>query len=174
MKCGFIIQISGEKCLEIPLKCIKVLKLESEVVSMLYGGYDHSIDKKGRLAIPSKLRDELGDSFMVCRGIYGKRCICVYPKEQWEALVEKIGQLPASRSSVVKRFLYDGAFSVEFDTQGRILLPSSLREYAELENEAHIIGVDTNLEIWNKDIWNEENSKYTAETIASIVSELDF
>lgn len=141
---------------------------------MLYGGYDHSIDKKGRLAIPSKLRDELGDSFIVCRGIYGKRCICVYPKAKWEKLVEKIGSLPASRSSVVKRFLYDGAFSVEFDTQGRILIPASLREYAELENEAHIIGVDTNLEIWNKDLWLKENSEYTAEAIASIVSDLDF
>ncbi|MBR6902908.1 MAG: division/cell wall cluster transcriptional repressor MraZ [Clostridia bacterium] len=141
---------------------------------MLYGGYDHSIDKKGRLAIPSKLREELGDSFMICRGIYGKRCICVYPKAQWERLVDKIGQLPSSRSSDVKRFLYDGAFSVEFDTQGRILIPSTLREYAELGSEAHIIGVDTNLEIWNKELWNTENSKYTAEAIASIVADLDF
>ncbi|MBO4693364.1 MAG: division/cell wall cluster transcriptional repressor MraZ [Clostridia bacterium] len=141
---------------------------------MLYGGYDHSIDKKGRLAIPSKLRDELGDSFMICKGIYGKRCVCVYPKAKWEELVEKIGQLPAARSSVVKRFLYDGAFNVEFDSQGRILIPASLREYASLETEAHIIGVDTNLEIWNKDVWGEENSEYTPETIASIVQDLDF
>ena len=141
---------------------------------MLYGGYDHSIDKKGRLAIPSKLREELGESFMVCRGIYGKRCVCVYPTSQWEKLVEKIGQLPSSRSSAVKRFLYDGAFSVEFDTQGRILIPSSLREYASLETEAHIIGVDSNLEIWNKDVWEEESREYTPEAIASIVSELDF
>ncbi len=141
---------------------------------MLYGGYDHSIDKKGRLAIPSKLRDELGESFMICRGIYGKRCVCVYPIKQWEILVEKIGQLPSARSSVVKRFLYDGAFSVEFDTQGRILIPASLREYAGLETEAHIIGVDTNLEIWNKDVWGDENREYTPEAIASIVEGLDF
>lgn len=141
---------------------------------MLYGGYDHNIDKKGRLAIPSKLRDELGENFMICRGIYGKRCICVYPIPQWEKLVEKIGQLPSARSSVVKRFLYDGAFNVEFDSQGRILIPASLREYASLDTEAHIIGVDTNLEIWDKDVWNTENSEYTAEAIASIVSELDF
>lgn len=141
---------------------------------MLYGGYDHSIDKKGRLAIPSKLRDELGDSFMICRGIYGKRCLCVYSKPHWEELVQKIGQLPSARASVVKRFLYDGAFSVEFDTQGRILIPSSLRDYASLDTEAHIIGVDSNLEIWNKDVWEQENREYTPEAIASIVSELDF
>ncbi len=144
------------------------------VAGMLYGGYDHSVDKKGRLAIPSKLRDELGENFMICRGIYGKRCICVYPIGEWEKLVEKISQLPSARSSVVKRFLYDGAFNVEFDSQGRILIPASLREFASLETEAHIIGVDSNLEIWNKDVWAKENLEYTPESIASIVEELDF
>ncbi len=141
---------------------------------MLYGGYDHTIDKKGRIAIPAKLRDEFGQSFMICRGIYGKNCICVYPTEQWDKLVEKIGSLPAAKSSVVKRYLYEGAFSVEFDSQGRILLPASLREFASLETEAHIIGVDTNLEIWNKELWQKENSEYTPESIAAIVNELDF
>lgn len=141
---------------------------------MLYGGYDHTIDKKGRIAIPAKLRDAFGQSFMICRGIYGKNCICVYPTEQWEKLVEKIGNLPSAKSSVVKRYLYEGAFEVEFDTQGRILIPQSLREFASLETDAHIIGVDTNLEIWNKELWQKENSEYTAESIAAIVNELDF
>lgn len=141
---------------------------------MLYGGYDHTIDKKGRLAIPSKLRFELGDSFMICRGIFGKRCLCVYPMSKWDELVGKIGSLPMAKSSAVKRFLYDGAFSVEFDSQGRILIPASLREYAELGEEAHIIGVDSNLEIWNKKLWAEENGEYTPESIASIVEELEF
>lgn len=141
---------------------------------MLYGGYQHTIDKKGRLAIPSKLREELGESFMICRGIYGKRCLCVYSSQQWERLVEKIGNLPSAKSSVVRRFLYDGAFNVEFDTQGRILIPASLREYAELDSQAHIIGMDTNLEIWNTERWVAENEQYTPESIASIVEELDF
>ncbi len=141
---------------------------------MLYGGYDHNIDKKGRLAIPSKLRFEFGESFIICRGIYGKRCLCVYSMPEWEKLVEKIGQLPASKASVVKRFLYDGAFNVEFDTQGRILIPQSLREYAELENEAHIVGVDSNLEIWNNELWAKENEEYTPESISAIVEELEF
>lgn len=141
---------------------------------MLFGGYDHTIDKKGRIAIPAKLRDEFGDTFMISKGIFGKNCLCVYPTEQWDKLVEKIGNLPAAKSSVVKRFLYDGAFSVEFDTQGRILIPATLREYACLETEAHIIGVDTNLEIWNKELWQKENSDYTPESIAAIVDELEF
>lgn len=141
---------------------------------MLYGGYQHNIDKKGRIFIPSKLRDELGESFMVCRGIYGKRCLCVYSMTEWEKLVEKIGNLPSAKSSVVKRFLYDGAFNVEFDSQGRILIPASLREYAELLEDAHIIGMDTNLEIWNTALWEAENCQYTPESVAEIVEGLDF
>ena len=78
---------------------------------MLFGGYQHNIDKKGRVFIPAELREELGTSFMICRGIYGKRCLCVYSSEQWERLVEKIGTLPSTKSSAVKRFLYDGAGS---------------------------------------------------------------
>ncbi len=141
---------------------------------MLYGGYQHNIDKKGRLAIPSKLREQLGESFMICRGIYGKRCLCVYSAENWERLVQKIGSLPSAKASGVKRFLYDGAFNVEFDSQGRILIPSSLREYAMLSESAHIIGMDTNLEIWNTELWEEENALYSPESIAEIVETLDF
>ena len=145
-----------------------------EVKIMLFGGYQHNIDKKGRVFIPAKLRDELGESFMICRGIYGKRCLCVYSEEQWSKLVEKIGTLPSTKSSAVKRFLYDGAFNVEFDSQGRILIPPVLREYAQLEGEAHIIGMDSNLEIWNTELWNLENAQYTPESIASIMEELNF
>ena len=141
---------------------------------MLFGGYQHTVDKKGRIFIPSKLRDELGEAFIICRGIYGKRCLCVYSNEEWNRLVEKIGTLPSTKSSEVKRFLYDGAFTVECDAQGRILIPNVLREYASLENDAHIIGMDTNLEIWNTELWNTENSKYTPESVASIMEELNF
>lgn len=141
---------------------------------MLYGGYQHSVDKKGRVFIPSKFREELGEGFIVCRGIYGKRCLCVYSADQWDKLVEKIGTLPSTKASAVKRFLYDGAFNVEFDSQGRILIPATLREYAQLENEAHIIGMDTNLEIWSNALWAEENDTYTPESVAAIMEELNF
>ena len=141
---------------------------------MLFGGYDHKIDKKGRVFIPSAFREELGESFIICRGIYGKCCLCVYSKAQWELLVEKIGTLPSSKSSTVKRFLYDGAFNVEFDTQGRILVPPTLREYANFDSEVHIIGMDTNLEIWDKDNWSEENKSNTLESISSVMEELNF
>lgn len=141
---------------------------------MLFGGYDHKIDKKGRVFIPSAFREELGESFIICRGIYGKRCLCVYSKEEWKNLVEKIGTLPGTKSSTVKRFLYDGAFNVEFDTQGRILVPPALRDYAGFDTEVHIIGMDTNLEIWDSGNWNEENENITLESISSVMEELNF
>ncbi len=141
---------------------------------MLFGGFDHKIDKKGRVFIPSAFRDELGESFIICRGIYGKRCLCVYSAEQWKLLVEKIGTLPSTKSSAVKRFLYDGAFNVEFDTQGRILVPPTLREYAEFDSEVHIIGMDSNLEIWDCRLWKEENESNTLEQISTVMEELNF
>lgn len=141
---------------------------------MLYGGFLHTIDKKGRISIPSKLRDELGSEFMICKGIFGKRCLCVYSLTEWDKLVEKIGTLPSTKSSGVKRFLYAGAFRVECDGQGRMLIPPTLREYAEIENEAQIVGMDTNLEIWNTALWEAENEAFTPESVASIMEELNF
>ena len=141
---------------------------------MLFGGYDHKIDKKGRVFIPSAFREELGESFIICKGIYGKCCLCVYSKDEWKNLVEKIGTLPGTKSSTVKRFLYDGAFNVEFDTQGRILVPPALREYASFDSEVHIIGMDTNLEIWDAAKWSEENENNTLESISAVMEELNF
>ncbi len=141
---------------------------------MLFGGFDHKIDKKGRVFIPSAFRDELGESFIICRGIYGKRCLCVYSAEEWSKLVEKIGTLPSTKSSAVKRFLYDGAFNVEFDTQGRILVPPTLREYASFGTDVHIIGMDSNLEIWDSALWSKENTSNTLESVSAVMEELNF
>lgn len=141
---------------------------------MVFGCYDPAIDKKGRMAVPSRLREKLGDSFIICRGIFGKRCLCIYSEPQWEKLVESIEALPKSKSIDVKRFLYDGTFNVEPDSQGRILIPASLREFADLESEVHIIGMGTNLELWNPDAWKEESEKNTPEAIADIMLNLEF
>ncbi len=140
---------------------------------MLFGGFDHKIDKKGRVFIPSAFREELGESFIICRYILAnKKCLCIYSKTQWEEFVKKIGTLPSTKSSAVKRFLYDGAFNVEFDAQGRILVPPVLREYANFGEEVHIVGMDTNLEIWDSELWKEENSNNTLEYISSVMEDL--
>ena len=78
---------------------------------MLYGGYDHTIDKKGRIAIPAKLRDAFGDTFMIAKGIFGKNCLCVYSNDQWDKLVEKIGNLPSAKSRPSARPLMYATFS---------------------------------------------------------------
>ena len=140
---------------------------------MLYGSYDHSLDKKGRVSIPAKLRDELGNDFMICPSLYGK-CLCVYSNDEWKHLVAKIGELPLSKSSGIKRVLYGSAFHVELDAQGRILIPPVLREYAQLSADVHIAGVDTSLEIWDAALWAEENGRYTPESIAQAMEELNF
>lgn len=140
---------------------------------MLFGGYEHKIDKKGRVFIPSAFREELGESFIICRYVFAnKQCLCVYSKEQWAEFVKKIGTLPSTKSSAVKRFLYDGAFNVEFDGQGRILVPPVLREYAALGTEVHIVGMDTNLEIWDSALWAEESKNNTIEYVSSIMEDL--
>ncbi|MCQ2448836.1 MAG: division/cell wall cluster transcriptional repressor MraZ [Clostridia bacterium] len=140
---------------------------------MLYGSYDHTLDKKGRVSIPSKLRDTLGNDFMICPSFNGT-CLCVYSNEEWGKLVEKIGQLPLSKSSKVKRKIFGNAFNVELDSQGRILIPAVLREYAQLDTDVHIAGVDTNLEIWDAELWRQENEDNSLESIASLLEELNF
>ncbi len=140
---------------------------------MLFGGFDHKIDKKGRVFIPSAFREELGDSFIICRYVLAnKHCLCIYSKEQWADFVNKIGTLPSTKAGAVKRFLYDGAFNVEFDAQGRILVPPVLREYAKLGTEVHIVGMDTNLEIWDSALWAQENESNTLEYVSSVMEDL--
>ena len=131
---------------------------------MLYGGYDHTIDKKGRVFVPAKFRDDLGENFIVCRGITGKRCLCIYPFAEWEKLVAKVSELPTAQASGIKRFIFDGAFNVEFDAQGRIVIPPTLREYAALDASAHLIGMNSYIELWSSEMWSTEE-ELTAEAI---------
>ena len=143
-------------------------------IDMLMGEYNHTIDAKGRLIVPAKFREVLGDEFVVTKGL--DNCLFVYPNDEWQKFEEKLQTLPLTNKNARQftRFFLAGAASVEVDKQGRILLPPVLREYANLEGEAHIIGMDTNLEIWNTELWNEENAQYTPESVAAIMEELNF
>ena len=141
---------------------------------MFMGEYNHTVDAKGRLIVPSKFREQLGSEFVVTKGLDG--CLFVYPAEEWHNIEEKFRNISMTSKDARKfsRFFFAGAAAVELDKQGRILLPPVLREYANLEGEAHIIGMDTNLEIWNTELWNEENAQYTPESVAAIMEELNF
>ncbi len=130
---------------------MKVVK--SGVIFMFMGEYRHSIDDKGRLIIPSRVREDLGDQFIVTRGLEG--CLFVYPKIEWDNIIQKYKQLPDTKDRrYFMRIFLSGATICELDKQGRVNIPSPLVEYAELSKDCIIIGVDDRLEVWSKDRWD--------------------
>lgn len=135
---------------------------------MLTGEYSHSIDVKGRLIVPSRIRDELGDKFAVTKGLDG--CLLLYPEDSWEAFTMKLQALPSSnsKSRKLQRFFLGGALVNEFDKQGRILIPSNLLEFAGIqkESEAVVVGVGNHAEIWSSSKWEENNSFDDIEDVA--------
>jgi len=126
----------------------------------LIGEYNHTIDSKGRLSIPSKFRAVLGESFVISRGV--DPCLIIYTEEDWNAFTEKISQLQLNDPSArdIKRFFGAGSANVEIDAHGRILIPSKLQAYAGLTKDVTIVGtIDGKAEIWDSARWEEkENS----------------
>ena len=122
-------------------------------VNTFMGQYTHSIDPKGRLIMPSKFRECLGESFVVSQGL--DHCLFVYTDEGWEQLAEKLKSLPLTNPNARKftRFLLGSATVCEVDKQGRILLPAHLREFAKLDKDVVLVGVGSRVEIWDKDTW---------------------
>lgn len=120
-------------------------------IVMFMGEYHHNIDEKGRLIMPSKFRDVLGDSFIVTRGM--DSCLFVYPKESWDNLTNELNQLSFTKKDVraFQRFFLSGATMCEFDKQGRINITTPLASYASLSKECVIIGVNDRIEIWAKE-----------------------
>lgn len=122
------------------------------VISMFMGEYHHNIDDKGRLIIPSKVRGDLGETFIVTRGL--DNCLFVYPMDEWEIIIAKYKQLPNTKDARnFMRFFLSGATECVFDKQGRIKVPIPLINYANLEKDCVIIGVNDRLEVWSKSNW---------------------
>lgn len=141
---------------------------------MFFGQHYHNIDKKGRVFVPAKYRAELGEEFMLSRSPDGKRCLCIYPMEEWRKIDEKLKSLPGVQAGKLVRFMYSGADSVSCDGQGRVLIPSALREYAGLEGETAVIGMSSKLEIWDGAAFRAEEAEETPESIAELARELGF
>lgn len=140
---------------------------------MLYGEYQHSLDAKGRVNFPAKLRESLGGQFMLARGL-GSRCLFVYSMEEWEKITKKIDQQPLSKAMALQRFLCSGAILAEPDKQGRILIPQSLRNYAGLQRDLVIIGASNRAEIWDQESWDALCRETTPDSIAQTLEDLDF
>lgn len=126
---------------------------------MFIGEYTHSIDEKGRMAIPSKMRKDISTGAVVTRGI--DNCLWLFPKKEWQALAEKLASLPLSdaNSRAFSRLMLAGAMEVEFDSQGRILLPGYLRTFAGLKKNAIVAGLYNRLEIWDSEKWTQYKDK---------------
>ena len=122
---------------------------------MFIGEYHHSIDDKGRLIIPSKFREELGNNFIITRGI--ENCLFVYSLDSWNEIVRKIESLPFTKKDArtFTRFFLSGASEAEFDKQGRINITSPLISYANITKECVVIGTGDRLEIWSEESWND-------------------
>ena len=137
---------------------------------MFMGEYHHSIDSKGRIIIPVKVRDDLGENFIVTRGLDG--CLFLYHKCEWDKIIAKYKELPETKDKrQFMRIFLSGATICEYDKQGRINIPNPLIEFAKLEKDCIIIGVDEKLEIWSKERWeefianNEENLSDIADNL---------
>ncbi len=127
---------------------------------MFMGEYNHTIDAKGRLIVPAKFREALGDEFVVTKGLDG--CLFVYSNSEWNAFEEKLRTLPLTNKNARQftRFFLAGAAACEVDKQGRILLPQVLREFAKLEKDVVLVGVASRIEIWSKEVWEESVNTY--------------
>lgn len=139
---------------------------------MFMGEYSHSIDTKGRLIIPSKFREALGDEFVVTKGLDG--CLFVYDNTEWAAFEEKLKSLPITNKDARQfvRFFLAGAAEAVVDKQGRILLPTVLREFAEITKDVTLIGVGSRIEIWSKERWEGNSTYEDMEDIAEHMADL--
>lgn len=132
------------------------------------GEYLHSVDSKGRMIFPANLRKELGEGFVIFKGLDG--CICVYSKEDWDAFESKIAAMPIAKARKLQRF-YSANYPCEPDGQGRILLPQSLRTYAGITKDVIVAGIQKRVEIWDAEKWKDYNDNVTSDEISELMEE---
>lgn len=140
---------------------------------MFIGEYNHAIDNKNRIIVPSKFREDFNDKFVLTKGLDG--CLYGYPMNEWTNLAEKLKTLPLTSKDAraFVRFFFSGAHEIDIDKQGRALIPQNLIEYAHIEKEIVSIGVLTRIEIWGKEKWDEYNDdNIDFEEIAEKMKEL--
>ncbi len=141
---------------------------------MFIGEYNHTVDSKGRLSIPSKFRRELKEGVVITRGL--DSCLFLYPKSEWKKLATKLSQLSISQANnrAFTRLMLAGAWDVSLDKQGRVVVPDYLRKYALLNKKTVIAGLFNRLEIWDVDKWNKykEGTEKSSNEIAEALGEI--
>lgn len=141
---------------------------------MFMGEYNHTIDPKGRIIIPAKFRDILGEQFVITKGLDG--CLFVYDEQEWKAFEEKLKTLPITNKEAraFVRFFLAGAADVESDKQGRILIPGVLRDHAKLIKDVVLVGIGSRVEIWSKECWDNTAQFDDVDEIAEHMQNLGF
>jgi len=139
---------------------------------MLVGEFQHNIDAKGRMIMPAKFREELGEKFVVTKGL--DKCLFVFAATEWEKLDKQLSELSLSKGRKTQRFFYGGMTDCEIDKQGRVLVPANLREYAGLEKDVVVVGLARRAEIWSKAEWDKQNEQFIedADEVALQMEEL--
>ncbi len=139
---------------------------------MFMSEYNHTIDAKGRLIIPSKFREALGEEFVVSKGMDG--CLFVYANDDWNAFEQKLTSLPLINKEARQfaRFFLAGAAQVEVDKQGRILLPAALREFAGIDKDVVLVGVGSRIEIWSREKYEDVSEDVDMDDITAAMGEL--
>ena len=138
----------------------------------MLGEFQHVLDIKGRVNFPVKIRECLGERFIVTRGL--DNCLFVYSGDEWRTLEDKLRALPISKSRDIQRFFFASAVEVEPDKQGRILIPQNLRDYAQLDKDITIIGALTRAEIWSSERWMERVTAMNTAKMEQAMDELGF
>lgn len=149
-----------------------MLETEELFTDMVYGTYEHTLDAKGRVFIPAKIKDYLGDTFVMTKSM--DPCISVYSMDMWRKYVAKLSALPSMKARGIQRFVFASAVEASPDTQGRVLIPQMLREYARLEKEITIIGNNDHAEIWNAAKYVEFIEKQDVGEMVETLMELGF
>lgn len=139
---------------------------------MLMGKFVHSLDAKKRLFIPAKHREQLGETFVITRNV--DKCLSVFSLPEWEKYTEKLESLPSTQAREIARFIYSNAAEVQPDSQGRVLLPAELLDYAGIEKSAVVVGCGRHAEIWSEELWNERNSGEATGSLTEKMIELGF
>ena len=138
---------------------------------MLIGEFQHNIDAKGRVIVPARFREDLGETFYVAKGL--DRCLFVFPPAEWARLQARICAMPISKARKLQRFFFSGAAELVPDRQGRVLIPQPLREYAGLGKDVTFIGAGGRAELWSTERWTAFNADLNEESIAEAMDELE-
>lgn len=139
---------------------------------MLIGGSKHTVDAKGRMFFPARFKDEMWENITVCRGV--EKCLMLYTPEEWQRFAQHIKDQPFSVSSQLQRYFFSTAAVCSVDAQGRLLLPQQLREFAGIQKDVWVTGVQDRVEIWDIDEWNKAQDALTNDDVKSLMDRIGF